>query len=183
MSDPAVSSAPEDPQQPEKLVPVSESIRYRRRAQQAEQRTEQLEQQLQETQTQLQQQLEQLAQAESQRDELSDHLARVHHEGRVDSMLREFGVIDTEAAALLLNQRDDLTPDTEDARLRHAIESLLTDRPYLSGQSAARLPEQTATGRDRAGGARVVEAARRAARSGDRRDVAEYLRLRRQLDQ
>jgi hypothetical protein len=58
----------------DKLVPVSESIKYRRRAQQAEGRLQQAQQQLGQLQEQVEQRLDQLATAEAQRDELQHQL-------------------------------------------------------------------------------------------------------------
>ena len=54
--------------QKSRLIPVSEAIKYRRRAQQAESVLQQFEQRLEDTQAQLEERLEQLAKAESQRD-------------------------------------------------------------------------------------------------------------------
>ena len=62
-----------------------------------------------------------------------------------------------------------------------SVEQLLLDKPFLV-KRATPLPPATASARaDRPGTfAQLAQAADRAVRTGDRRDVAEYLRLRRQ---
>lgn len=181
MSEAAPPPADADAVAAEKLVPVAESIKHRRRAQQAEKRAEQLEQQLRDSQTQIESHLERLATAEAQRDELTERLAGVQQRHRIERMLIECGAVDVEAACLLLDKQGGLGPDADEPAVQAAVEKLLTDRPHLCGRGAA-LPEPTATGRARpAVGAKLVEAAQQAARSGDRRDIAKYLRLRRQL--
>ena len=168
--------------QAEKVVPVSESIRYRRRAQQAEKRATQLEQQLQETQAKFESQLEELASAEAQRDELADQLTRTRHQRRLERTLEEFGVLDTEAAILLLDKESKLSPDADDSAIQTAVEGLLSSKPYLCGPGASPLPGATAASRGRASArSQLAGAAQRAIQSGDRRDIARYLRLRRQM--
>jgi len=184
-------STPETPAQAEahegerNLVPVSESIRYRKRAQQAEARCKEMEQKLQELQQQLAGQQDQLAAAEAQRDESHNRQTLLENRLAAERLLSESGVVDLEAASLLLGQRLNLTEELDREALARSIEQLLLDKPFLRSETApgaAGLPPKTASAKgDRpATASQLAEAADRAIRSGDRRDVAEYLRLRRQ---
>ncbi len=171
-----------DPQAASKLVPVGESIRYRRRAQQAESRCEELEQQLEELQSQMERRSDELAAAESQRDETLSRLTETDNARRVERRLAAAGVTDFETAGLLLSRRVDLTEELDDEALDRRVEQLLLDKPFLRSTAAAgaALPPVSASPRagDAAAG-QLAHAAERAAQTGNRRDVADYLRLRR----
>ncbi|HOG29196.1 MAG TPA: hypothetical protein PLT35_07940 [Vicinamibacterales bacterium] len=173
--------SPAESPAPGRLVPVAESIRYRRRAQQAEARIHDLEQQFREVQAQLEDQRNQLALAEAQRDEARQQILFAENRIAAERALVESGVTDLEAASILLSKRVDLNePLGADALGRH-VEQLLLDKPYLRA-AAGGLPPPTAAPKPRqAPAADLADAARRAAHSGNRRDVADYLRLRRQL--
>ena len=164
----------------DKLVPVGESIKYRRRAQQAEGRMTQLEQQLTQLQEQLQTRGDELATAEAQRDEARQQMTQQNNQFSADRLLIQAGVVDLEAAHLLLQNRVDLGDELEPAEIEQAVQQLLVDKPFLRGGSA--LPPRSASARRPVMSltARIASAADRAVASGDRRDVAEYLRLRRQ---
>lgn len=170
-----------DPQAASKLVPVGESIRYRRRAQQAESRCTELEQQLEELQSQMERRSDELAAAESQRDETLSRLTETDNARRAERRLAAAGVTDFETAGLLLSRRVDLAEELDDEALDRQVEQLLLDKPFLRSTAAgAALPPVSAS--PRAGDAdagRLAHAAERAARTGNRRDVADYLRLRR----
>ncbi|MFW6133070.1 MAG: hypothetical protein ACOC8F_04180, partial [Planctomycetota bacterium] len=161
-----------------------ESIKYRRRAQQAEGRAQQLEQQLEDLQTQIDRRGDQLATAEAQRDEARQQLTAAENRTAAERMLAEAGVTDLEAASLLLAQRVDLDEDVDRDELARRVEQLVVDKPFLrpAGPGGAGLPPASASARDSAAplGAQLAQAADRAIRSGDRSAVAEYLRLRRQ---
>lgn len=163
----------------DKLVPVGESIRYRRRAQQAEARLAQIEQQLKEVQDQLERRADELATAEAQRDEARQHALETDNRAAAHRMLGEAGVVDLETAWMLLGKRLDLHEPIEDDQLAGEIERLLTDKPFL--QAPASLPKPTASARQGRGAAvaQLATVARQAAVSGNRRDVINYLRLRR----
>ena len=88
-----------------KLVPVGESIKYRRRAQQAEIRVQEMEQKLNDLQTQLDRRTEELAAAESQRDEATSQLISSENRLVIERLLNEAGVIDLETASLLLSKK------------------------------------------------------------------------------
>ncbi len=186
LTEPAVPAEPSgeassDPHA--RLVPVTESVRYRRRAQQAERRVEQLEQQLRETQTLAESRQQELSTVQSQQQALSERLARTEQSRRLEKVLDACGVIDAEAAQLLLERSAPLPADADDSALRQAVEGLLAERPYLRGPACRPLPGATASPRTRSGGPaqQVAEAARQAAQTGNRRDLAQYLRLRRQV--
>jgi hypothetical protein len=165
-----------------KLVPVGESIKYRRRAQQAESRCQQIEQQLKDLQGQLDCRGEALATADAQRDEAKTQLIVSENHRTAERMLLEAGVADLETACMLLGKRLDFGEDIEGQTLSRGVEQLLLDKPYLLKSASASLPPSTASAKPaRPGGlAQLTRAADRAIQTGDRRDVAEYLRLRRQ---
>jgi len=181
--EPAGQGLPDQPaghEAPTKVVPVSEAIKYRRRAQQAESRLQQIEQQLNELQSQFEEGLEHLATAEARGDELQNQLESERLRARVERTLHEAGVTDLEAAVALLEKRSTLDPELDEDQLAGVVDQLLQDKPFLVAAAPA-LPGKTASARvDRPGlSAQLAQAATRAATSGNRRDVAEYLRLRR----
>ena len=75
----------------------------------------------------------------------------------------------------------DLSAELDDEAIRRGVEQLLLDKPFLARPSAP-LPPSTASPRSERTGsfAQLAKAAERAVQTGSRRDVAEYLRLRRQ---
>ena len=164
-----------------KLVPVAESIKYRRRAQQAEERLQQVEQQLKEVQQQIEQRADETAQAEAQRDEARQQIVEMHNRILAERLMGQAGVIDLEAACTLLQGRLDLGEELDDDAIARGVEGLLLDKPFLRPASPP-LPGATASARRAPGAApaQLAQAADRAARSGGRKDVANYLRLRRQ---
>ncbi len=183
MSEPITENVtPEDsstggPQQ----VPVAEAIKYRRRAQQAESQLQQSEQQLEDMQSQIQQRVDELAQAEAQRDEAQSQLAVVENRMSAERLLNAAGVIDLETASVLLAKRIDLQDGIDAETLADNVQQLLLDKPFLRDNRTAALPSKTASARmpQASSAEQLAQAAQRAASSGDRRDVAEYLRLRR----
>ena len=164
-----------------KLVPVAESIKYRRRAQQAEQQLQQFEQQLKELRSQLERHSEELASAEAQRDEANHRLLSTENRFTAERLLLQAGVNDLETAALLLAHRVDLNDELDSQTLQKQVEQLLVDKPFLQARLSAALPPRTASARPPKTSlmAQLTRAAQQAAGSGNRRDVAEYLRLRR----
>ncbi|MFW6060975.1 MAG: hypothetical protein ACODAQ_12410 [Phycisphaeraceae bacterium] len=148
-------------EQGEKLVPVTEAIRYRKRAQAAEQQIGELNGRL----DQLQQQLAEAQQTVS-------HLERRQH---IDAMLSEAEAVDLETARLLTERAVEQMSEPD---VKLAVEDLRRSKPFLFRQSIT-----TASGAMAAresGGAPVEEAAERAVTTGDRRDLLHYLRMRRQ---
>ncbi|MGC9455367.1 MAG: hypothetical protein ACP5HU_10960 [Phycisphaerae bacterium] len=165
----------------QKLVPVGESIKYRRRAQQAEGRLQELQQKLEELEAQLSSSRDEIATAEAQRDEAGARAMELENRLAMERKLSQAGVVDIETASVLLSKRLDLSEPLDDGQLDRQVEQLLTDKPFLATSGVADLPGKTASPRpsERSGSGELAAAARRAVGSGDRRDIAEYLRLRR----
>lgn len=154
----------------ERLVPVSEAIRYRRRAQAAEQQLRALEKQVS-----LQQQAHEAAVARAEQSERDCVLTQE---------LVKAGVQDVEAGLLLLEQR--LLPKGDGHKEPgEAIQELCRERPWLfqmePGGVRRELSGPTAGIRTNttAGTSALRELAARAQESGSRQDVQAYLRLRR----
>ncbi|HPS53023.1 MAG TPA: hypothetical protein PLK08_05670, partial [Phycisphaerae bacterium] len=114
-----------------KVVPVAEAIKYRRRAQQAETRIAEFEQKLDALQSQLATQNDELQQARENERQTSLELSEMNNRIKVDNALSQAGVIDPEAARLLLKERLDIFGDIDDRQLKTAIGELLTNKPYL----------------------------------------------------
>ena len=150
-----------------KLVPVAESIRYRKRAQGAEKKNEALAQEL--------------AQAQVKVEELTEQLGNIGVEQRLMRKLTAAGVVDVEAAVLIAKSRVEGSSDTD---LDGVVEQLKKEKQYLfagngSGQGAA--AQRTAGVKDRMQNGQTVldRAANKAAQTGNRADLQEYLKLRR----
>jgi hypothetical protein len=129
----------------------------------------------------LQQRTDELAAAEAMRDEANSHLTTVENRLAAQRRMGAAGVIDLDAASDLLARRIDMSEPLDVDAVNDAVDRLLLDKPFLRRPEGS-LPPASASARDGAGAAagRLADAAQRAARSGDRKDVAEYLRLRRQ---
>lgn len=150
---------PTPPEPGEKLVPVAEAIRYRKRAQQAEQQLEALRGQLDELDTNLK--------------ASEETITALERRQRIDALLAEADAVDLDAARLLTEAA---VTQMDDADVATAVEDLRRHKPYLFRQtrrSAAAMgpsdPEDPA----------VDDAAQCAATTGHRRDLLRYLRLRR----
>ena len=148
----------------EKTVPVTEAIRYRRRAQQAEK-------QLAEAQ-------EELSQQRQHAEGLSEQLSAIKRQAALREALAEAGAVDMEAAMLLAQAR---LAEDNDAEPTAVIEQLRTDKAYLFAASQG----TPATGKT-AGLRHTVDpraalhtAAQRAADSNSRTDMQAYLQARR----
>jgi hypothetical protein len=147
------------------LVPVAESIRYRKRAQSAERQLEVLS--------------EQLAESKSQAERMAEELNGVRSEERIVRKLAGCGAVDLEAAVLIAKAK---LADDPQADLDGVIEQLKKEKQYLfvEGQcpSAAR---KTSGTRDRVRNSQAAleRAAGKAATTGNRVDLQEYLKLRR----
>lgn len=146
----------------EKLVPVSESIRYRRRAQSAEQKLAGLEAELHEARGQLDAAREQITLAERRR--------------QIDQGLIEADAIDLEAARLLTEAAIE---QMDDAEVSEVIDDLRRHKPYLFRRREGRGHGSLSPRVRQGAGHAADEAAAAAAASGDRRDLLRYLRIRR----
>ena len=149
-----------------KLVPVAESIRYRKRAQGAEKKVETL--------------AEQLAQAKSQASEMAEQLSSIQLEQNLMRKLAAAGTVDIEAAMLIAKARMD---GSDEADLDGCIEQLKKEKQYLfaGGISGAAKQKKTAPAKDRITNSQTIieRAAKKAATTGNRTDLQEYLKLRR----
>ena len=149
-----------------KLVQVSESIRYRKRAQSAEKKAEVL--------------AEQLGQAQEQNLEMAEQLNEVKIEQELVRKLAASGAVDLEAAILIAKSRID---GKEDVDLDGVVKQLKSEKQYLFGveHTVGMTAQKTSGAKDRAQNSRSVleRAAKRASRTGNRADLQEYLKLRR----
>jgi hypothetical protein len=148
-----------------KLVPVAESIRYRKRAQSAEKKAEVLS--------------EQLAQAKSQATKLSEQLDEFQTEQKLMRKLAAAGTVDMESAVLVAKAR---LNGGDNVDLDGVVEQLKKEKQYLFAGAGSTLKiTKTAGARQRltSGQAALERAAKKAATTGNRTDLQEYLRLRR----
>jgi predicted nucleic acid-binding Zn-ribbon protein len=151
-----------------KFVPVAESIRYRKRAQSAEKKVEDL--------------TEQLAQAKSQVTKISEQLSDIEAEHKLTCKLAAAGSVDLETAVLLTKARME---GKEQADLDGVIEQLKKEKQYLFGSAASTVTAKKTAGAKESvfGGTNnqtvLEKAAKRAATTGNRTDLQEYLKLRR----
>jgi len=136
-------------------------------------------------QSQLDRQNEELRSARQNEQQAALQLAEMNNSIKIDHALKRAGVIDPEAARLLLRERMDISGEVDDNHLRTTINEMLNAKPYLKSSSisgssmpsptqASRLPQASET-------SQLAGLAQRAAISGNRKDIAEYLRLRRQI--
>jgi hypothetical protein len=142
-------------------VPVAESIRYRRRAQAAEQR---------------------LAELQAKFDQAADELRRtrtqlesVERRQRIDQLLIESDAVDLEAARLLTELA---VSRMEPADVKLAVDDLKKRKPFLFRRPAPAISSMAARPRGDAP-AQLADIAQAAAATGDRRQLLKYLRLRR----
>jgi hypothetical protein len=148
-----------------RLVPVAESIRYRKRAQSAEKKLEVL--------------TEQLAEAKAQTEKMSEQLNTVETEQKLTHKLVAAGAMDLETATLIAKAR---MQNENEADLDGVIEQLKKEKQYLFGGSGGTVtPGKTAGARERVANNQTLleRAAKKAATTGNRADLHEYLKLRR----
>ncbi|MBN2128360.1 MAG: hypothetical protein JW741_02650 [Sedimentisphaerales bacterium] len=150
-----------------KTVPMAESIRYRKRAQSAEKKAEDL--------------AEQLAEANQKVARISGDLDQLQIEQKLTHRLISAGVTDLEAAVLLAKARMKGAADDD---VDVCLEQLKKEKGYLFGGSVDTVPVRKtagAKGRRTHSQTTLERAAGKAARTGHRTDLQEYLRLRRNL--
>ena len=150
----------------EKLVPVSEAIRYRKRAQNAEQEVAELRRHL--------------VTSQAENESLAGRVNEVKTERELVSLLTVAGTSDLEAALMMAKAR----MSGSDGDAKNVVEQLRKEKDYLFApqeESVAALMTSGVKGR-RSGGKKVLErAAQRAAGSGSRIAVQEYMKLRRKF--
>ena len=148
-----------------KLVPVAESIRYRKRAQSAEKEVEIL--------------AEQLADAKSRAAKMAEQLSNIQVEQKLMRKLTTAGAVDLETVLLIAKAR--IEGETQ-ADLDSVIEQLKKEKQYLfAGGSEVVTAKKTAGAKDRMQNSQTIleGAAKKAATTGNRTDLQEYLKLRR----
>lgn len=148
-----------------KFVPVSESIRYRKRAQSAERKAESL--------------AEELAEVKSRSSEIANELEKLQVEQQLIRKLAAAGAIDLEAAVLICKSK--LEADTG-ADLESVVERVKKEKRYLFAESgAAEAAKKTSGAKDRMQNSTtaIERAAKKAAKTGSRIDLQEYLKVRR----
>ena len=147
----------------DKLVPVGEAIRYRKRAQTAEQQLEDLSEQINAMKAKL--------------TEADQTIVGLERRQKVDALLTEADAIDLETARLLTEQAVALMDEPE---VELAISDLKRHKPYLFRHRQS--PGFSAMGPsiDHPGHDPAEQAAEQATQTGNRRDLLRYLRLRRQ---
>ena len=153
-----------------RLVPVAESIRYRKRAQSAEKKVEVL--------------TEQLAEAKSQATKMSEELNNVQVEQKLTRKLVAAGTVDLETAALIAKDRMEgqTSASSVEPDMDGVIEQLKKEKQYLfAGTSGAVTTRKTAGVKERMQNSQTIleRAAKKAATTGNRADLQEYLKLRR----
>ena len=162
-----LSTSEEEAAQEQKLVPVVESIRYRKRAQSAEQKAASLE--------------EELAQNEATISHLNEKLQEMQTERQLTAELACAGATDIEAATLLVKARLKKEPKANTATV---IGLLRKEKAYLftdnAGSNITAAPK-TAGAREKIPSATgtLQRAAKKASQTGSRADLQEYLKLRR----
>ena len=166
-----------DPRNLDQFVPVSEAIKYRKRAQAAEQRVEQL--------------AETLEAHEKEAKRLEDHFEEVRLENELTQSLAKAGVNDLKVALLLAKEsmKSSAGQDGQrkEADIRQIVKSIRDERPYLfAGEESSLFSVPTAglhRQQGRGSAAVLSRQAEKVTQSGSRQDMQEYLRLRRMAKQ
>lgn len=164
-SDP--ESHPDRDRDVRKQVPVTESIRYRRRAQSAEKSAQDL--------------ADRLAAAHEQIGRMSEDLERLRLDRRLTDGLMAAGVTDLESAMLIAKTRIEADKDLD---VEELVTRLQSEKRHLFGRAPEPATARKTSGiRDRGapGRSALEQAAAKAARTGRRTDLQEYLRLRRNV--
>ncbi len=156
-----------------RLVPVAESIRYRKRAQGAERKAEVL--------------AEELAVARAEAGRLGEQVEQMRTEHALMSRLAAEGAKDLEAAVLIAKARlgtceEAGSTGSPQADVESVIKQLKNEKRYLFGEFGGGATLQKTSGaKERLGSREAVvdRAAKKAAVTGSRADVQEYMRRRR----
>ncbi len=150
------------PSSSDRLVPVNEAIRYRKRAQAAEQALAQMQSELES--------------ARQRYEQAEQSITSLERRQRIDALLSEADAVDVEAARLLTEAAIQSMSEPDVAE---AVADLRRHKPYLfrdTSQSTGGLAlAPQIDGLDEP----LAKAAEQAQHSGDRRDLLRYLRLRR----
>jgi len=152
-------------QKEEKLVAVSEAIRYRKRAQIAEQKLEVAHAELEESGARI--------------ENLNSQLEDINLERQLIAVLAQSGACDMEAALLIGKARMEKNPQADVGEI---ISQMKKEKGHLfAAQSGIVASSKTSGAKESAPSVSrsLVRAADKAASSGSRVDMQEYLRLRR----
>lgn len=161
-----LSRATEQEQRSERLVDVSEAIRYRKRAQSAEQKQTTLEQELNQSKAEI--------------ERLNKSISNMTVERQLIDKLASSGVRDLEAAVIIGKARLEADKQATAAdivvQLKKEKNYLFADNnlPFAAGGKTSGVKDRLAV----TTGA-LERSAKRAAKTGSRTDLQEYLRTRR----
>ncbi|MEM8782065.1 MAG: hypothetical protein AAGE65_04325 [Planctomycetota bacterium] len=148
------------PDESDRLVPVTESIRYRKRAQLAETQSEAL-----------QRRVDELTRALADNEQT---IAALERRQRIDAELAKADAVDFDVVRLLTEAAVSAMDEPDVAE---AVDDLRRHKPYLFRLRGRAARNMGPTPQDLA--SPLEDAAERAIASGDRRDLLQYLRLRR----
>jgi len=166
---------------------IKESIKYRRRAQEAERRCAILEAEIEDMRATTTGEADALqaamTDARRQIDALQQEIADVTRQGDLDRALLRAGACDVETASAIATRRLQAA-DEMPADLDEFAKDLLEEKPFLKAQARTVLPPiGTSTQSQKAGGASratvLNNLAETATKSGKTRDVVSYMRLKR----
>lgn len=188
-------------ERPEPHAVVQESIKYRRRAQEAERRAEALEAEIEELRaghaertTSLE---SELAAAKAETEAMRTRLAGTERDRRLECEFAKAGCADLETALALAHERLQSEEGEEGSAERTSVEDpagfvrgLLDEKPHLRGASGGQapaphpvdlLPPKTAGAKAPGAGAprRALERLAEEARTGNPQDLMAYMRARR----
>ena len=147
----------------ERLVPVSEAIRYRKRAQSAESQAEELKEQLKLT--------------KNENEKLTGRLSEIELDQKLAKKLSAAWAADLEALVLITKSRM-TDPDSD---VDSVIEQLKKEKTYLFDSLQAVAPASRTSGakdKNQHVNPALEKAAKKAATSGNRNDVQEYMKVR-----
>jgi CO dehydrogenase/acetyl-CoA synthase alpha subunit len=148
----------------EKLVPVTESIRYRRRAQAAEKKAADLEAELAETR--------------NQKEAIAKQVESLNLESLMIQKLARSGANDLETAMLIAKSR---MAGSEKPDIDSVIEQMKKEKQYLFNCCEFPVQAKTSGAKEKMnpGVNRLEKAARAAANTGSRRNLQEYMKIKR----
>jgi hypothetical protein len=149
-----------------KLIPLGESIRFRRRAQSAERRAEEL--------------AVELADARAEAARMADELKATQKDQELTKRLTTAGAMDLEAATLIAKSR--LARENA-ASVDSVVEQMKKEKQYLFAEKVQTgMALRTSPAKEqRSAGAGLERAAKRAAGTGNRADLQEYMKKRRSI--
>ena len=156
--EPPAEAVPEQ----DKLVPVTEAIRYRKRAQAAEQQLEGLQAQLNE--------------AQQRAEQAEQTITSLERRQRIDALLAEADALDLDAARLLTEAAVQAMDEPD---VSEAVQDLRRHKPYLFHPDSSSADGLALAPQIEGADDPLAQAAEQAQHSGDRRDLLRYLRLRR----